>query len=255
MTLIRIITVSIITNLLLLAGTTGAFAQFKLKGTVYDSTRLYPLESVTVLTSSGNGTVTNSAGKYEISVTEKDSVWFSYLGKPTVKYPVATIANETQFDIAIQITVPYLKEIRLKQRNYKFDSLQNRLDYAKIFDYEKAKLRPNVSNSGVGFDVNEIIRMFQFRKNRNMLAYQRRIIEDEQDDYVSHRFNRGLIIRLTGLAGSELDTFMRIYRPSYEYTLASSEYNFQLYIKKAYENFRYTRKNGEMKKVEKSFLP
>jgi len=230
----------------LLVNTPTMAQSFKLKGTVYDSTRLFPLESVTVLSSAGKGSVTNTQGKYEIAVNEGDSIWFSYLGKPTQKYPVSDIENETQFDISIQITIPVLKEIRLKPRNYKMDSIQNRIDYAKIFEYEKAKLKPSVSNSGVGFDINEIIRMFQFRKNKSMAATQQRLLQDERDAFVNHRFNRGLIVRLTGMNGGELDTFIRLYKPDYEFALITSEYDFQLYIKNAHADYIARKNRGEL---------
>lgn len=233
----------------------SAFGQsFKLKGIVFDSTRLFPLESVTVLSSSGRGAVTNAQGRYEILVNENDSVWFSYLGKPTQKYAVAGIQNETQFDISLQITIPVLKEIRLKPRNYKMDSIQNRLDYAKIFEYEKGKIRPSVTSSGVGFDLTEIIRMFQFRKNKSMLATQRRLLADERDAFIASRFNKGLIVRLTGLKGGELDTFMRLYKPDYDFALVTPEYDFQVYIKKAHEDYLRRKNAGEFRlEEERSF--
>ena len=116
---------------------------FKLRGTVYDSTRTYPVISVSVLTSSGKGTATDIYGHYEIDVIETDSVWFSYLNKPTIKYPVKKIADASRFDIAIHINVPVLKEVIVKPRNYKMDSIQNRIDYAKAFDWQKPKLKAN----------------------------------------------------------------------------------------------------------------
>ena len=94
-----------------------AAAQYKIKGTVYDSTRTYAIPSVSVLTSSGRGTVTNNMGDYEIEVAESDSIWFSYLNKPTVKFPVLKITSPHSFDISLQINVPVLKEVRIRQRN------------------------------------------------------------------------------------------------------------------------------------------
>jgi hypothetical protein len=52
--------------------------------------------SVSVLTSSGKGTATDIYGYYEIDVTENDSVWFSYLNKPTVKYAVKKISDASR---------------------------------------------------------------------------------------------------------------------------------------------------------------
>jgi plasmid maintenance system killer protein len=218
-----------------------ASAQFKVRGTVYDSSRIYPLESVTVLSTGGKGAFTDSNGHYEIQVGEKDSIWFSYLGKPTIKYPVLKMNDPLHFDIAIQRSVGVLKEVKIFPRNYKQDSIQNRIDYAKAFDYQRPGLKPNVRSDGgsvgVGFDLDEIIRIFQFRRNKMMLKFQERLVEQEQDKFIDHRFNKQLVRRLTNLTDAKLDNFMIVYRPSYQFTLMSSDYDFQTYIKKCYQIF------------------
>jgi len=232
--------------------THSANAQFKVRGTVYDSSRLYPVESVTVISTGGKGTFTDVNGDYEIEVGERDSIWFSYLGKPTVKFPVLRMTDPLHFDISIQVNILVLKGVTVSPRNYRLDSIQNRRDYEKIFDYRRPGLKTTTSGPanqvGVGFDLDEIIRMFQFRKNKNMLAFQRRLIEQEHDKFVDHRFNKQLVRRLTNLNGDALDSFMVMYRPTYEFTLVTSDYDFQSYIKKCYEQF----KSFEGKK-EKSF--
>lgn len=220
----------------LLALCCQAKAQYKIQGTVYDSSRLYPLESVSVLSTSGKGTTTNANGHYVIEVGEKDSIWFSYLGKPTTKFPVLKIQNVTQFDIALRVNITTLGEVRVRPPNYKQDSLQNRKDYAKVFDFRK----PNVSTmtsigpSGAGIDIDEVIRAFQFRKNKNMVRFQERLVQQEQDKFIDHRYNKALVRRLTALEGEELNQFMALYRPTYEFTLYSNDYDFQLYIKESF---------------------
>jgi hypothetical protein len=223
---------------LLLAAFKPTSAQgYKIKGTVFDSSRTYPIELVTVLTTSGKGAVTNADGHYEIEVTEKDSIWFSYLNKPTIKFPVARITNPLSFDISIQVNVPVLKEVKIRPRNYRLDSLQNRQDYAKIFNYQKPRLTPSVSNMGVGFDLDEIINMFRFRRNKSMLAFQRRLLLEEQEKFVDHRFSKALIRRLTPLTGAELDSFIIVFRPPYEFALLTTDYEFGEYIKESYRRF------------------
>ena len=210
---------------------------FKIKGNVYDSSHNYAIELVTVLSTGGKGTITNSDGHYEIEVTDKDSIWFSYLNKPTMKFPVLKITNPFAFDIALQINVTVLKEVRVRQRNYKEDSAQNRKDYAKIFNYQKPKLAPTVTNMGVGFDLDEIINMFRFKRNRSMLAFQKRLLQEERDKFVDHRFNKALVRRLTSLTGNELDSFMVVFRPPYEFVMMTNDYDFQQYIKDSYRRF------------------
>lgn len=207
---------------------------------MYDSTGSYPLISVSVLTSSGKGTVTDAIGHYEIDVNETDSVWFSYLNKPTIKYPVKKIFDAGKFDIALHINVPVLKEVIVKPRNYRLDSLRNRQDYAKAFNWEKPKL--TFSNSGqygtaTGFDLSEIIRMFQFRRNKSMESFQLRLLREEQDKFIDYRFNKALVLRLTGLTGHERDYFMQLYRPTYDFCLNSGDYDFQAWIKKCYASY------------------
>src|SRR6185295_7692763 len=219
-----------------------ANAQFKVKGTVYDSSRLYPVQSVTVVSTGGKGTFTDARGDYEIEVGEKDSIWFSFLGKPTVKFPVLKMTDPLHFDISIQINIMVLKGVTVSPRNYRLDSIQNRRDYAKIFNYEKPKLKATTSGPanevGVGFDLDEIIRMFQFRRNKNMMAFQQRLLQQEEDKFVDHRFNKQVVRRLTNLNGEALDSFMIMYRPPYEFALVTSDYDFQSYIKKCYEQFK-----------------
>ena len=229
--------------------------QYKIRGTVFDSTRTFPVELVTVLTTSGRGTVTNADGEYEIEVSEKDSIWFSYLNKPTIKFPVLKIANPMKFDISLQINVPILREVKIRPRNYRQDSLQNREDYAKIFNYRKPGLRTVTPQYGVGagFDVNEIINAFRFKRNRAMQSFQNRLILQEQEKYVDHRFNKGLVRRLTLLTEPALDSFMQLYRPSYEFALLAPEYDFQKWIKDAAERFKKGLPPESMWKEEENF--
>ena len=156
-----------------------AQAQYKVQGTVYDSSRNNPMEAVSVLSTSGKGTVTNADGFYQIDVSEKDSIYFSYLGKPTIKFPVKKIANISQFDISVKIPVNVLKEVRVRPRNYKLDSIQNRRDYEKVFNFRRPNVESmtSITSTGAGIDINELIRLFQFRKNKSTMRFQQRLLQ------------------------------------------------------------------------------
>jgi len=239
--------------------TTPVFGQYKIRGTVYDSTRTFPVELVSVLTTSGRGTVTNANGEYEIEVAEKDSIWFSYLNKPTIKFPVLKIVTPLRFDISLQINVPILKEVKIRPRNYKQDSIQNRIDYAKAFDWGKPKVRavtPTGPGAAVGFDLDEIIRMFQFRKNKSWASFQKRLEAEEKEKFIDYRFSKGLVLRLTGLNGTARDSFMIRCRPTYQYCLMTNDYEFQLFIKNCYEEYKLEKLSGDLKLEDrKSFMP
>lgn len=217
----------------------AAEAQIKIKGTVYDKVYMQPLTAVSVVSTLGTGTITDSMGHYTLFVRETDSISFSYLNKSTPKYAVAAILNKEVFDIALHVPVTDLTEVKIVPRNYKTDSLQNRLDYAKAFDFQKPGISLSAPSNGfgVGIDLNELIGMFQFRKNRRMLAFQQRLIREEQDKYVDHRFTRSLVRKITNLINQDLDDFMIRFRPSYEFTVASTDYELAEYIKLTWQYY------------------
>ena len=220
--------------------TSAAVAQYKVRGTVFDSSRQYRIEAVTVLSTGGRMVMTDSLGRYQIEVAENDSLSFSFLGKSTPRYAVLKIQDVNQFDIALRLKSNIMEEVKIRNRSYKMDSIQNRKDYAKIFDYKKVSVASmtSIGPMGAGIDIQELIRLFQFRKNKATLKFQQRLLEQEQEKFVAHRFNKGLVKRLTGLEGERLDDFMMKFRPSYEFTSTSGDYDFQLYIKKAFEAYQ-----------------
>ena len=217
-----------------------AFAQIKITGTVYAINRSQTLSSVSVLSSSGAGTTTDSNGMYTIVVRETDSIWFSYLNKPTPKFAVSGIPRFNNFDVSLNVPVTELKEVKVVPRDYKADSVQNRLTYAKAFEFQKPGFKlssPPSSGFGVGFDLDEIINMFNFKKNRRMLAFQRRLVQEEQDKSIDHRFTKLLVKKITHLTGAEQDDFMKRYRPSFEFTMSVTDYEFAEYIKLAWQEY------------------
>jgi hypothetical protein len=216
------------------------FAQYKVKGTVYDTSRIYRIEAVTVMSTNGKMTMTDSLGRYEISVGDKDSIWFSFLGKPTPKYPVLKMVDINQFDIALRLKSDIMKEVIVRNRNYRQDSIQNRRDYAKVFDFHRPTVgsMTSIGPTGAGIDLDELIRVFQFKKNKSMEKFRERLEEQERDKFIDHRFNKALVKRLTDLDGPNLDVFMLRYRPTYIFALTATEYDFQLYIKKCFELFQ-----------------
>ncbi len=231
--------------LILLLTSSAMRAQVRVSGTVYDLSKKIGLEAVSVLSTSGNGTMTDSSGRYTLVVSETDSIWFSYLQKPTPKYPVASIQNLANFEISLHVAITTLPEIRIMPRNYRRDSLQNRLDYAKAFDFQKPGVGSVLSvgpNGGAGLDINEFINMFKFRRNRRMLAFQDRLLREEEERFIDHRFSRALIIKLTQLRGADLDTFIARYRPTAEFTEFSTDYEFQSYIKNCFLHYERLKK-------------
>lgn len=219
------------------------YAQLTVTGTVFDSSKRNYVENVRVESSSGKYTRTDSMGRYKIAVTEKDSLTFIYKNKPTQKFAVNEIPNLMQFDLSLGVSVKsgyrVLKEVVIFARSYREDSMENRQTYADVYNYRNPTIRTSISPGGaVGADVNEIINMFRFKRNKRLKAFQARLEQQEQDQFVSFRFNKNFVRRITQLQGAELDTFMIRYLPSYEFASTADEITFNKYILNSSYAFR-----------------
>jgi hypothetical protein len=225
----------------------GIFSQqkyFTVSGTVYDLSGRKPIDAVAVLSTSGTGAITDSLGHYSINVSSADSIWFSMIGKTTIKYPVDTIKNINAFDIMVHIRYNDLPPVKVRNRNYRLDSIENRQEYAKYFNFKKPTIQLNKDGMGfspsgytVGLDLDAIINMFRFRHNRNLEAFQQRLIEQEQDKYIDHRFTKLFVHKITKLESPELDAFMQRYRPQYGFLVMLNDLEFGYYIEQCYKQY------------------
>jgi CarboxypepD_reg-like domain len=238
---------TVISFLSIVAGN-RAFGQVTIHGTVFNMYRTKPLDGVSVIANTGKGTATDSNGNYVITVNPEDSIYFSYLGRATMKYPVKDINALSGFDIALHVDPIELREVRVMPKNYRDDSIQNRKDYEKYFNYRKPGLKIGDASSGLGmgagFDLNQLIEVFEYRKKREAVAFQHRLVEDEHEKFIDHRFNPSIVLKITHLQGDALDSFMVRYRPSYSFCEHSTDYDLLDYIKLAFREYQKDRKDN-----------
>lgn len=207
-----------------------------ISGTVYDSTKTIPVKDVVIKGSSGTLALTDSSGHYDIVVKETDSLTFIYNYKPTAKFAAKQINNISAFDISLYIHLTEkfktLKEVRVYAKSFRQDSTENRQQYAKIFNYSKPgiSLTSDAGTGAAGLDVDELINIFRFKRNRQLRHMQERLMEQEKENYVNYRFNKVTVRRITRLEGKDLETFMNEFRPDFEFTQNSSMVDFYQYI-------------------------
>lgn len=220
-----------------------ASAQIEVSGNVYDNSKLYAVPYVSVNSTSGDSDVTDSTGSYHLNVSPNDSIFFTYDGKSTIKFPVKDIKNYSSFDISLQAKVKQkyklLDPVTVFTDNYKFDSTENREKYANIFGDEKPGIHSTYDPGGAaGLDLDGLIGMFQFRKNKQQLAFKNRLLDEEEDRYIDYRFSSKTITRITGLTGDSLTNYKKRYRPDYYFVANSTLAQFYEYILQTSYAFR-----------------
>ncbi|HEY4335148.1 MAG TPA: hypothetical protein VGM89_04605, partial [Puia sp.] len=107
----------------------------EITGTIFDKTQLFMMPGVSVLSNSGAGTMTDSVGHYRIRLLTDDSIFFSYLGRHTGKIAVRRLAPDYPLNMSLAVTVDSLPIVVVKPKAYRYDSLENRDEYRKVFDY------------------------------------------------------------------------------------------------------------------------
>lgn len=168
-------------------------------------------------------------------------------------FAVSSIKDYTAFDIALHLYIPgkykQLKEIIVYGKTRKQDSIDNRLQYDKIFRYNPGLSLSNASPEsgiGVGLDVESLINIFRFRRNKSMLRFQQRLIKEEQDRYIDYRFNENIIEKLTPLEkGEQINVFRQQYRPQYEWLTSALDIELYQYIQIAAKEFIQYKQNPD----------
>ncbi|MDQ2719241.1 MAG: carboxypeptidase-like regulatory domain-containing protein [Bacteroidota bacterium] len=226
---------------------TNASCQIAISGTVYDSSKIYEIPGVNVYSTSGSSAITDSLGAYHINVSETDSLRFFYQGKSTIKFPVKNMNNYTAVDISLRVRVnekyKLLQGVTVFSDTYRRDSLENRVSYSKVFGREKPTIRSTYEPGGpAGLDVDALIGMFQFKKNKQNIAFQKRLVDDEKEQYINYRFNSKTITRITGLHGDTLLKYKTLYRPDYFFVTTSTLAEFYEYILNT--SYAFKKENG-----------
>jgi hypothetical protein len=204
-----------------------ASGQVQIHGTIYERSARYGMSGVSVMSNSGTGTVTDSMGRYNIRLAMTDSISFSYQGKATQKFPVKDIPFNRPFDMSLHVDVKILPTVEIRQNSYRVDSMQNRDEYRKVFDYAPEYIASG--NGGVGVNLDALLSL---RKIKRMEAFREKLEQIERDKYIDHRFNKSLVKKLTGMKEPAIDTFMVEYRPTYDMLKSfETEYQYYEYIK------------------------
>lgn len=229
--------------------TSVAFSSLKAQrhticGIVYDISGRMPIEAVMVYTKYSS-TQTDSLGRYLITLQPNDSLTFSLFGKSTQKFALDQIEDQSNFNVMIHVNGFDLPEVRVRNSYYRYDSIQSRMDYAKYFNYNPPGLKlsnqQNMFGNGgitIGFDINEIINMFRFKRNRNAQFLQNRLIYQEQEKYINYRFTKRFVQKLTKLDGPRLDVFMEYCKPSYPTLALLNDLELGYFIQQKFIQFK-----------------
>ena len=210
---------------------TEAFAQTMIKGEVRDLADNSLMENVNVKNIyTQEGLTLKANGLFSIQVKKGELIEFSKVGYQTVRVRIVSEKEPEYYKIVLSKTPIELREvdIRGKPLDFKKDSVR----FRKTYDIVMRKDRKD------DVDMRSMPLAMLSKKNRQEWAFQEMYEQWEQEKYIDFVFNDKLVHRITYLEKEELQTFMKLYRPRYDFVRNVSEYEYLDYIKSCYYHFK-----------------
>lgn len=216
----------------------------KITGIVIDQTTKQPVSGVAISLGDSK-TSTNFQGLFEIELTGlNDSLKVAHFGYKTYKAPLSKAI--TTVHIELEPAVISLKEVTIhsnRDEDFKKDSIENRIAYAKQFNYKGPTIMDAFTGNtnrqpGELISVNPFIIIAALtKKSTPEYKFNKILIRDEEAEYVDRKFNKGIVSRITGLKGDTLSEFLVNYRPAYQFAKKATDYDMELYIKDCLKKF------------------
>jgi hypothetical protein len=215
----------------------------KITGVVIDKTTKQPVYDALVSLCNAK-TRTNVSGLFEVPATKKNDslevVCFGY-----ESYHVAVDKNTNILRIELEPKVTKLNEVTIRgNRNFKKDSIENRLAYAKQFNYKGPMVMDAFTGNpdkgpGELISINPLILIAALtKKSTPEYKFNKILIRDEHEQYIDEHFNKGIVSRIIDLKGNTLSAFLMQYRPTYEFVKKSTEYDMEVYIRQSMNKFK-----------------
>jgi len=222
--------------LLLGMGITGNAQQF-LTGKVYVKGSSDTLISVSIHNiTTQRYDLSDEDGSYRIQAAPGDHIAFSSVGHKTDTLTVTASILTAFYPVYLEIKPQTLATARVEYNNYQLDSMDRRLEYAWVYDHgSERRFEHDRNGDGVGVQMNIFRNTSTEAKQRERL--QKRLQREEQDYYVDFRYNKDYVAKITHLQGDSLKTFMKKYRPSYDYCRKAAMVDILVYINDCYKQY------------------
>lgn len=132
----------------------------------------------------------------------------------------------------------YIDEVQVLARKSPEEILKKaREDYNKAYRLAGYGDVFSVGPNGAGLSINSIYSLFS-KEAKRARRLTKTIENDYKENVIDYKFTKELISKVTGLSFDESEKFRRIFRPSYFFILAASDYELTNYIKDCYSRYR-----------------
>lgn len=211
----------------------SSLGQHLLKGTVKGEDSI-PIASVSITNkTSGVITTSDTTGHYSIPARTGDTIFFRTLGYLQSAYVMAA-GKTTHNHIMVRQSIQ-LQAVRIAGSNYKRDSIRFHEEYKESFNFRRPRWYEVYGITTV--NINQLYHALSIKKNKKKSRFKKQLINYEHDEFVSYKYSREIVNKLTNLNGDTLSLFMEQYHPTYDFMKDATDYDLYEFIKKSYNDY------------------
>lgn len=170
-------------------------------------------------------------GAFSVAVDEGQLVEFRKEGYKVLRVRIPQGKRPSYFRVMMQRSgtdvVDYM-HTREAAPDYKTDSMRYYALYKESLEFPKL----------TGLEALQHPFSAMSKKNRQIWAFQDEYRFYQEQKFIDYTFNNKLVNAITGLEGDSLQTYMELFRPTYDQLRSMSEYTYFNYIKRTAELYR-----------------
>jgi hypothetical protein len=207
------------------------------QGFVVDKDTKLRLAKVYIYNATKDEGIYNTAkGEFTIKAAVGDTLFAVLQG-----YAVDTLVHKGQKAVYFQLKSLgiNLKEVSILGK--KLTPLERYTEAQKEYKYKldkgKAKDLLNLGTNGVGLGIDAIYNLLS-REGKNARHLQKILERDYKEAIVDYRYNPDYVTRVLQISETEADDFMHQYRPTYDFILSASDYDFVVFLRNSYASYK-----------------
>lgn len=192
----------------------------------------------------GVTTYSDSSGRYKITSSEGDLLFFYRLGYFSTREPVR-IKNGENVTIVLEASDIFLDEVRIKANTYQMDSLERAIIYHKPLKDASETVKMHVG-TGIAFEglIGKLAGKLTGREKR-VKNFQRRFNQGEQDKFIATKYTLALVAKTTGLTGDAAGIFIDHFPMPYEFARTASDLELQMWVRNNYNQYTNSAKEKQ----------
>lgn len=172
---------------------------------------------------------TDDDGKFSLAAGKGQLIEFSKEGYKALRVRLPNGTFPSYFKVVLEKSIPMpIADASAPPKDYASDSVKYYALYKRELDFPRFTVLDAVQHPFSAMS----------KRNQEIWEFQKEFEFYQQQKYIDYTFNAKLIHSITGLQGDSLQTYMQMFRPTYDQLRNMNEYTYLNYIKRTAQAYK-----------------